>query len=94
MFQKWDISTSDIISLTTDNVKNMVKYREFFEELGTSFFRCFAHTLQLVVKDALKSVSGLSTFITQARVFVSAIHTSHVMMKQYKSICKERFLLL
>ena len=70
MFQKWDISTSDIISLTTDNTKNMMKYDEFFEELITSFFRCSAHTLQLIVKDTLKSVSGLSTFITQARVFI------------------------
>ena len=91
VFEEWSISNRDVIAFIADNGANMVKSGEYLtNEQDISFFRCSAHTLQLAIKDTLKSNEYIQNCISQSRSFVTAIHTSYILMRRYKEICIEK----
>ena len=91
VFEEWSISNRDVIAFIADNGANMVKSGEYLtNERDISFFRCSAHTLQLAIKDTLKSNEYIQNCISQSRSFVTAIHTSYILMRRYKEICIEK----
>jgi len=55
VIDEWTIDPA--VSVTTDNASNMLNV--FEEHLKIPNIRCFAHTLQLVIKDGIEDINPL-----------------------------------
>jgi len=69
---KWDLKDDDLVSITTDNARNIVCAVEI---LSWPRFGCLAHTLQIGVKKAME-IPQISTALARARRVVTHFHHS------------------
>ena len=69
---QWDLKDDLLVSLTTDNARNIVNATEI---LSWPRFSCFEHTLQLGVKKSLE-ISQISKALARAHCIVSHFHHS------------------
>ena len=66
----WDISHDSVVSVVTDNCANMVKAVNI--TVGKeNHLSCFAHTIQLVVNNAMESTPGLTDLFSEAKHIVT-----------------------
>ena len=72
-FDDWGIADK-IVAVVTDNAANMVSAVNDF--LKARHLPCFAHTLNLVVKDALKRNGEIQNVLTRVKAIVRYFHTS------------------
>lgn len=70
----WKISFSQIAGVVTDNDAKYVKAIK--DVLQWNHYRCYAHTLQLVIKDALSEVLYIGSLIDKFRAIVTHYHHS------------------
>ena len=71
-FKRWDLKDSDLVSVTTDNARNIVCAIEI---LSWPRFGCLAHTLQLGVKKSME-IPQVSRVLARARRVVTHFHHS------------------
>ncbi|CAB4036879.1 zinc finger BED domain-containing 1-like [Paramuricea clavata] len=70
--KEWEI-TQEICCIITDNAANIVAAVNL---LGWRHLPCFAHTLNLIVQDSLKAVSGLPRLQQKCKDIVTYFHRS------------------
>lgn len=70
---EWNIPSTIPIYTVTDNARNIVAAIQQSKWEGIS---CFAHTLQLAIKDAKKETSGLNNVCTKGRAIVGHFRKS------------------
>ena len=70
--KRWDLKDSDLVSVTTDNARNIVCAIEI---LSWPRFGCLAHTLQLGVKKSME-IPQVSRVLACARRVVTHFHHS------------------
>uniref|UniRef100_A0A3P9J2Q6 DUF659 domain-containing protein n=1 Tax=Oryzias latipes TaxID=8090 RepID=A0A3P9J2Q6_ORYLA len=73
---EWGIREDKVLLIVTDNGSNIVKAVRLLGD-RTNEMPCFAHTLQLALKDAMKHPNA-DSLITRARHLVSAVRKSSV----------------
>ena len=71
MLESWNISQECVHLVISDNASNMVKA---MKEASLAHFGCFAHSLQLVVKDGLLSQRAITDIISICRSIVGHFH--------------------
>ena len=69
---RWDLQDDNLVSVTTDNARNIVCATEI---LTWPHFNCFAHTLQLGVKKSME-IPQISKALARARRVVSHFYHS------------------
>ena len=60
MLESWNIPQEHVHIVISDNASNMVRA---MQEASLAHFGCFAHSLQLVVKDRLLSQRAIADII-------------------------------
>ena len=87
MLERWNIPQERVHIAISDNASNMVKA---MQEASLAHFGCFAHSLQLVVKDRLLSQRAIADIITVCRSIVGHFHrsttASHSLTRIQKSL--------
>ena len=73
MLESWNIPQERVQLVISDNASNMVKA---MQEASLPHFGCFAHSLQLVVKDGLLSQRAITDIIAICRSIVGHFHRS------------------
>ena len=73
MLESWGIPQERVHLVISDNASNMVKA---MQEASLAHFGCFAHSLQLVVKDGLLSQRAITDIIAICRSIVGHFHRS------------------
>ena len=73
MLESWGIPQECVHLVISDNASNMVKA---MQEASLAHFGCFAHSLQLVVKDGLLSQRAITDIIAICRSIVGHFHRS------------------
>ncbi|XP_008551872.1 zinc finger BED domain-containing protein 6-like [Microplitis demolitor] len=75
MMSEWDLSNIDNVPIffITDNARNI---SSAISQLEVTHFYCFAHTLQLVLKDAESKSSGVKELLSKFRKFAGHFHHS------------------
>ncbi|XP_056641517.1 E3 SUMO-protein ligase ZBED1 [Diorhabda sublineata] len=82
--ENWGLSHEKIVSVTTDNGSNIVKAIEI--TFGRAkHVRCLAHTLNLVVENAVNS-SEIKLFLDKVRKIVTWFHQSGVGAEELRQI--------
>ncbi|XP_057662496.1 E3 SUMO-protein ligase ZBED1 [Diorhabda carinulata] len=82
--ENWELSHEKIVSVTTDNGRNIVKAIEI--TFGRAkHVRCLAHTLNLVVENAVNS-SEVKLFLDKVRKIVTWFHQSGVGAEELRQI--------
>ncbi len=76
-----------VVMLVTDNAANMIAAARLIPTWR--HYPCFAHTLQLVIKDAL-SVTELEELLERARTIVTFIHSSNIASNKLKYFAAPR----
>ena len=69
---QWDLKDNLLVSVTTDNARNIVNATEI---LSWSHFSCFAYTLQLEIKKSME-IPQISKALARASRIVSHFHHS------------------
>ena len=69
---RWDLKDDDLVSITTDNARNIVCATEI---LSWPRFGCLTHTLQIGVKKAME-IPPISRALARARRVVTHFHHS------------------
>lgn len=80
--EEWGI-TEKVVAVVTDNGANMVAA---VHKAGWRHFPCFAHTLNLVVKDSVKAVPEVVQVLEKCRAIVSFFHHSTKATEKLKDI--------
>lgn len=84
---KWNISTTSIVAVTTDRAANMIKAIDLAFDKKRQII-CFAHALNLVAQQAISNVSELVTLISKVknidRWFKQNVVASDVLRKATK----------
>ena len=75
MLEKWNISHDRVHLVLSDNPSNMVKA---MQDASLPHFGCFAHSLQLVVKDGLLSQRAIADITAVCKSIVGHFHRSSV----------------
>ena len=87
MLESWNIPQECVHLVISDNASNMVKA---MKEASLAHFGCFAHSLQLVVKDGLLSQRAITDIISICRSIVGHFHrsstASHSLTRIQKSL--------
>ena len=87
MLESWNIPQECVHLGISDNASNMVKA---MKEASLAHFGCFAHSLQLVVKDGLLSQRAITDIISICRSIVGHFHrlstASHSLTRIQKSL--------
>ncbi|XP_076283019.1 zinc finger BED domain-containing protein 4-like [Lasioglossum baleicum] len=81
--REWNLDKTEFhIYFVTDNAANMVKA----VRLSPTWERipCFAHTLQLTIKDAMKPCTGLASLLQKCRRIVGHFHRSSTANEKLK----------
>ncbi|XP_005113603.1 zinc finger BED domain-containing protein 1-like [Aplysia californica] len=73
LFEQWDIEEK-ISSIVTDNASTMVSLVN--DHMKKHHVRCFAHSLNLIVRDGLKNSGDLLIVIGKVKAIVSFFHHS------------------
>lgn len=82
--REFDIDTLNIVSGTTDNAANIVSGMKTFLDASRSV-RCYAHTLNLLVSDALDKTTDLKNILDGIKAIVTYFkHSSSAMDKLRK----------
>ena len=83
ILQNWEIACEKVHVVVSDNASNMIRATS-----DTSFthFGCFAHSLQLVIKDGLFVRRALNDIIAVCRSIVGHFHRSSVTSHNLKRI--------
>uniref|UniRef100_A0A3Q2CC25 HAT C-terminal dimerisation domain-containing protein n=1 Tax=Cyprinodon variegatus TaxID=28743 RepID=A0A3Q2CC25_CYPVA len=84
--EEWGIKDK-IVAVVTDNGANMVAA---VRKAGWAHYPCFAHTLNLVVKDSFKAVPGLLEIQKKSSAIVSFFHHSTTAASKLKEIQKQQ----
>ena len=71
----------------------MENTEELFEDIDTQRCSCFAHTLQLVIKDGFTQAEQLRTIVGKAARFVAHTHRSTKATEILESCCKLKVLM-
>ena len=71
MLESWNIPQERVQLVISDNASNMVKA---MQEASLPHFGCYAHSLQLVVKDGLLSQRAITDIIAICRSIVGHFH--------------------
>ncbi len=80
--EKWDIS-SKVVAIVTDNASNIVAAVKI---TGWIHVPCFAHTLNLVVSEAIKSDESISDLKKKCKQIVTYFHQSVKAMEKLKEV--------
>ena len=83
MLQNWEISRDKVHVVVSDNASNMVKA---MRDACFMHFGCFAHSLQLVIKDGLFVQRAINDIIAICRSIVGHFHRSSVACYNLKRI--------
>ncbi len=83
--EEWGI-TQKVLAVVTDNGANMVSA---VHKAGWKHYPCFAHTLNLVVKDAIKTSPEIFHLLEKCRSIVSFFHHSTKASEKLKQIQKQ-----
>uniref|UniRef100_A0A672ST01 HAT C-terminal dimerisation domain-containing protein n=1 Tax=Sinocyclocheilus grahami TaxID=75366 RepID=A0A672ST01_SINGR len=83
--EEWGI-TEKVLAVVTDNGANMVSA---VHKAGWKHYPCFAHTLNLVVKDAIKASPEIFHLLEKCRSIVSFFHHSTKATEKLKQIQKQ-----
>lgn len=73
MLESWNIPKERVHLVISDNASNMVKA---MQEASLAHFGCFAHSLQLVVKDGILSQRAITDIISICKSIVGHFHRS------------------
>uniref|UniRef100_A0A3B1JDP8 BED-type domain-containing protein n=1 Tax=Astyanax mexicanus TaxID=7994 RepID=A0A3B1JDP8_ASTMX len=84
--EEWGIK-GKIVAVVTDNGANMVAA---VRKAGWAHYPCFAHTLNLVVKDSLKAVPNLVEIQKKTSAIVSFFHHSTTATSKLKEVQKQQ----
>ena len=76
---KWQIKQK-VVAIVTDETKNMMKAGRLLDDIEHVY--CFAHNLNLVVKDTLGALSTLEKARAKVRKIVSHFHHTHKATRQ------------
>ena len=86
MLATWKLSAAQMSAATTDNAANIVLAMKL---LGWGHFRCFSHSLQLAINQALV-IHQISTALARARNLVTHFHhsarSSHLLKEKQKDL--------
>ena len=85
MLQLWELSKDRIHLLIRDNAANMVKG---ITDAGLPHIGCFAHTLQLVIHDAILSQRAVSDMLATSRRIIGHFRRSNLAYTRLKDIQK------
>ena len=89
ILEKYKISQTKIKAVVHDNGANIVAAMRLLEEKhGWASVRCAGHTLQLIIKDALKD-SNISRAISVSRCVVGFFHNSEMASTKLKAKQKQ-----
>ena len=83
MLQNWEIASEEIHVVVSDNASNMIRA---MSDASFTHFGCFAHSLQLVIKDSLFVQRALNDIIAVWRSIVGHFHRSSVAIHNLKRI--------
>lgn len=83
--EEWGI-TEKVVAVVTDNAANMVAA---VHKAGWRHHPCFAHTLNLVVKDSLKNVPEMVKVLEKCSAIVSFFHHSSKATEKLRDIQKQ-----
>lgn len=84
--EEWGI-TDKILAVVTDNGANMVAA---VRKAGWAHYPCFAHTLNLVVKDSIKALPDLLELQQKSTAIVALFHHSTKAADKLKDIQKQQ----
>lgn len=79
---EWNI-TEKVVGVVTDNGENMVSA---VHNVGWRHYPCFAHTLNLVVKDSLKAVPEVVQVVEKCITIVSFLHHSTKVTEKLRAV--------
>ena len=84
MLDKWDISHNCVHLVLSDNASNMVKA---MQDASLPHFGCFAHSLQVVVKDGLLSQRAIADITAVVRALLDRLSiASHNLTRIQQSL--------
>ena len=83
MLQSWEIAHDKVHVVVSDNASNMIRT---MSDASFTHFGCFAHSLQLVIKDSLFVQRALNDIIAVCRSIVGHFHRSSVACHNLKRI--------
>ena len=83
MLQNWEIPRDKVHVIVSDNASNMIRA---MSDAAFTHFGCFAHSLQLVIKDGLFVQRALCDIIAVCRSIMGHFHRSSVASHNLKRI--------
>ena len=83
MLQNWKLARDKVHLVVSDNASNMIRA---MRDASFTHFGCFAHSLQLVIKDGLFAQRALNDIIAVCRSIVGHFHRSSVASHNLKRI--------
>ena len=83
MLQNWEIACQKVQVVVSDNASNMIRA---MSDASFTHFGCFAHSLQLVIKDGLFVQRALNDIIAVCRSIVEHFHLCSVTSRNLKRI--------
>lgn len=86
MFARWKITMDKFHVVLRDNASNM---RKAFEDMQAASLGCFAHSLQLVVKEGLLSQRSVKDALAKARGIIGHFKHSPLATSRFEDIQRE-----